>query len=68
MQKDITYRFAGTGEVYRSSDVLPVGEAPHTRVNIERMEKALASKTIEVPPGLSREELRAFIIAHGKEA
>jgi hypothetical protein len=67
MQKDITYRFAGTGEVYRSSGALPVGELPHTKIDVERMKKALASKTIDMPAGLSREEKRAFILAHAKE-
>lgn len=36
------------------------------RVDIDRMKRALAGPSIEIPKGLSREELRAFILAAAK--
>ena len=36
-------------------------------INIERMEKALNSESIEMPGGLNREEMRAFIIEQAQK-
>lgn len=35
-------------------------------IDIERMKEALESGTINIPPGLSREEIRKFIAKHSK--
>lgn len=40
---------------------------PVVLIDIDRMEKALASETIQVPPGMTREETRQFIIAMGEK-
>lgn len=35
--------------------------------SFKRIEESLASENIQVPPGLSREEIQEFIIEKGKE-
>lgn len=37
------------------------------KIDIERMKAALASGSVEMPPGLSREEKRAFILRHAEK-
>jgi reverse gyrase len=44
-----------------SGETLAFEEVPE--INIDRMANALASKSVEVPAGMSKEELRQFIIA-----
>ena len=39
-------------------------ESAPVRVDIERMEKALASPSIAMPSGLTREQKRQFILSH----
>lgn len=60
----IVYRFDASGETYRSSNAFPIGGTSHAKVNTRRMGAALQSETITMPVGLSREETRAFILAH----
>jgi len=64
IMEKIVYRFDGSGETYRSSDAFPIGGTSHTKVNARRMSAALNSETIQMPAGLSREEMRAYILAH----
>lgn len=59
----ITYKFEGSPDAYVNQDALPVDGSLAT-IKVELMKQALASKTIMMPKGLSREEARAFILAH----
>ena len=45
-----------------SADKSPPDETP-VRIDVERLSRALASGTVEVPPGLSRDEMLRFILA-----
>ncbi len=60
----MVYRFAGSEETYRSTDAFQVGGASHTRVKVQSMTEILESESVRVPAGLSREEVRAFILEH----
>jgi hypothetical protein len=61
-----TYTFKGVNEKYESKDSLPVGGSVHTKIKVKRMHEALAAESIPMPSGLTKEEMRAFIIAHAK--
>ena len=34
------------------------------KINLERTKKALASKTVKAPSGMSKEKMRQFILSH----
>lgn len=51
--------------IYSALD-LAIQRAPLPVFDIDRMKRALEGPSVEMPDGLSREELRAFIIAHAK--
>lgn len=51
--------------IYSSLD-LAIQRAPLPVFDMERMKLALEGPSTEVPKGLSRDELRAFIVARGK--
>lgn len=61
-----TYKFKGVDEKYDSKDSSPVGGSAHTRVKVSRMQRVLDSPSVQMPSGLTKEEMRAFIIAHAK--
>jgi len=64
--ENTTYKFKGVEAQYDSKESSPVGGSVHAKVKIRRMQNVLESPSVQVPSGLTKEELRAFIIAHAK--
>lgn len=60
------YKFKGVAAQYDAKESSPVGGTAHAKVKAQRMQKVLESPSVQVPSGLTKEELRAFIIAHAK--
>jgi hypothetical protein len=44
----------------------PGDDLPPVRIDVERLAYALATETVQVPPGLTRDELLKFILAAGR--
>jgi hypothetical protein len=65
---EIVYLFAGAGDAYPLSDARTPSE-PAPAVNEQRMRQILNSPSVQMPKGLTREQMRSFILAHaGKHA
>ncbi len=50
----------------KDQDHEPSDDLPPVRIDVERMAYALATETVHVPPGLTRDELLKFILAAGR--
>lgn len=63
---DIVYLFAGTGYAHQQSDARTPSE-PVPAVNERQMRQVLNSQSVQMPKGLTREQMRSFILAHAGE-
>ncbi len=63
-----TYTFEGIDEKYESKDSAPVGGSVHAKIKVKRMQEVLATPSVQMPSGLTKEEMRAFIAAHAAKA
>ncbi|MDC8760643.1 hypothetical protein [Janthinobacterium fluminis] len=65
-----TYTFKGVDkgvdEKYESKDSSSVGGSVHTKIKVRRMQDVLETPSVQMPSGLTKDEMRAFIIAHAK--
>jgi hypothetical protein len=66
IMKNTSNKIKGVDETVEPKDSSPVSDSPHVKLKVKRMQAVLKSPSVQMPSGLTKEEMRAFILAHAK--